>query len=49
MMGVFVWLLVDFLNDEEIGKRVVLIILDEVWIFGLDALFCCYGIYLSCG
>jgi len=47
--GAFARLLAEFLNDEEIGKRIVPIIPDEARTFGLDALFRRYGIYSSRG
>jgi pyruvate dehydrogenase E1 component len=47
--GAFGRMLADFMNDKEIGNRIVPIIPDEARTFGLDALFNRYGIYSSKG
>lgn len=45
MMMVFVWILNILLKDKVFGKCVVLIVLDELCMFGMEGLFCQIGIW----
>lgn len=46
---VFVWIILQLVKDKEFGLCIVLIVLDEVCIFGMEGMFCQFGIYFLVG